>query len=376
MLMANCIQNISVRFRDLPFAPEDGADVIFMDGGHDERADRCVRENLDFIRERMTEVSGGRFRFVYLPALYGEIAEAVRYCAPYVERNGLSIGNDALLAFMACRENRSGLGPCFLTYYYHEEDGIALYKGVMFSTDGVTDIRGLLSDLCVRVVRMYGRYTETLAYCSSMEEVDLDLNSGPLCFSCIDDVLSPDGRISDERLRQIEIDRIKSEVQERIEKLRQHGVSEWALRRLIAPERKLSRLVVTGDLRVLLPDYGNMEIKMEPIVMAVFLLFLRHPEGIVFKSLPDYRDELTRIYAAVLSCNGHTRPFTERQLTGIVSVTNPLSNSINEKCARIRAAFLSQFDEYLATDYFVTGHRGDIKRIILPRELVEWQAVL
>ena len=50
-------------------------------------------------------------------------------------------------------------------------------------------------------------------------------------------------------------------------------------------------MVITTDLRVILTDYGNMEIKMEPINKAVFLLFLRHPEGIVFKYLPDYRNE-------------------------------------------------------------------------------------
>ena len=39
-----------------------------------------------------------------------------------------------------------------------------------------------------------------------------------------------------------------------------------------------------------------MEIKMEPLVKAVYLLFLKHPEGIVFKCLPDYRKELAELY--------------------------------------------------------------------------------
>ena len=46
----------------------------------------------------------------------------------------------------------------------------------------------------------------------------------------------------------------------------------------------------------MLPDYNDMEIKMEPIVKAVYLLFLKHPEGIAFKCLPDYRQELAEIY--------------------------------------------------------------------------------
>ena len=41
---------------------------------------------------------------------------------------------------------------------------------------------------------------------------------------------------------------------------------------------------------------SNMEIKMEPLVKSVYLLFLKHPEGIMFKCLPEYREELAQIY--------------------------------------------------------------------------------
>ena len=107
---------------------------------------------------------------------------------------------------------------------------------------------------------------------------------------------------------------------------------------------------------------------MEPLVKAVYLLFLKHPEGIIFKDLPDYRKELTWIYSEV-------RPWglTERAIQSIEDVTNPLLNSINEKCARIRSAFVKEFDEGLAKNYFVTGERGEAKKIALPRDLVIWE---
>ena len=131
---------------------------------------------------------------------------------------------------------------------------------------------------------------------------------------------------------------------------------------------KLSRLIITKDYRILLPDYFNLEVKMEPLVKAVFLLFLRHPEGIVFKCLPDYREELIDIYKDL-------RPLglNNRSLQSIEDVTNPCLNSINEKCARIRAAFINKFDEHLAKNYFVTGERGEAKKIALPRDLVVWE---
>ena len=44
-----------------------------------------------------------------------------------------------------------------------------------------------------------------------------------------------------------------------------------------------------------------------------------------------------------------------------------MSNSINEKCTRIRAAFVGEFDEYMAKSYYIDGPRGDVKKIALPR---------
>jgi len=130
---------------------------------------------------------------------------------------------------------------------------------------------------------------------------------------------------------------------------------------------KLSRLTIAKDGTILLSDYQK-EIKMEPIVKAVYLLFLKHPEGIAFKYLPDYRKELTDLYQII-------KPFglTERAIRSIEDVTNPLLNSINEKCSRIRAAFLSEVDSTLLEQYIVTGKGGEVKKILLSRDLVAWE---
>ena len=130
---------------------------------------------------------------------------------------------------------------------------------------------------------------------------------------------------------------------------------------------KLSRLTIAKDGTILLSDYQK-EVKMEPLVKAVYLLFLKHPEGILFKQLPEYRSELIQIYEKL-------RPtgLTERALQSIEDVTNPLLNSINEKCARIRGAFVGEFDDYMAKYYYVEGKRGEAKKIMLSRDLVIWE---
>lgn len=154
----------------------------------------------------------------------------------------------------------------------------------------------------------------------------------------------------------------------RVQQLRAKGMNEWTFRGLFKTKAQLSRLVITKDYRIILPDYNDIEIKMEPLVKTVYFLFLKHPEGIVFKGLTDFREELLNIYKDLKPMG-----LSKRTIQSIEDVTNPLLNSINEKCARIRSAFVKEFDEGLAKNYYIIGERGEAKRIALPRDLVTWE---
>jgi hypothetical protein len=159
---------------------------------------------------------------------------------------------------------------------------------------------------------------------------------------------------------------LMDEIKERIEILKQKGINEMVLRQLFSIEAvKLSRLVITNEYKIFLPDYNNMEITMYPLPKAVFFLFLNHPEGILFKNLPDYRDELTAIYKMISG-----RENIDDMEKSINDVVNPTLNSINEKCSRIKEAFIRHFDESIAQNYFITGNRATPKKIELDRELI------
>lgn len=162
-------------------------------------------------------------------------------------------------------------------------------------------------------------------------------------------------------------DSLIKEVKERVLKLKEYGMNEQEITSLIHTDQPVLTLTISKNYRFFLGD-NRIEVHMEPLVKAVYLLFLSHPEGIIFKNLPDYRGELTKIYSEV-------RPWglTNRALQSIEDVTNPLLNSINEKCARIRKAFVNALDSKGAEPYIIKGMRGEIKKIALPRELVVWE---
>lgn len=130
---------------------------------------------------------------------------------------------------------------------------------------------------------------------------------------------------------------------------------------------KFSRLTITKEGAIMLTDY-NKEVKMEPITKAVYLLYLKHPEGIAFKELPDYRKELATLYSKIKPLG-----LNDRAIKSIEDVTNPLLNSINEKCSRIKAAILAEVDSSLADQYYITGKSGEQKKVTLPRKLVIWE---
>lgn len=169
-------------------------------------------------------------------------------------------------------------------------------------------------------------------------------------------------------LEQFHCSILLSEVREKVRRLKAYGVKDAKIAEALNEDELLPQLVVTKDYQILLGSENPVKVEMEPLLKAIYLLFLKHPEGIVFKNLFDYRQELTIIYSNI-------RPWglTDRAIQSIEDVTNPLLNSINEKCTRIRKIFTSLLDMSIADWYYISGTRGEAKKIALPRDLVRWE---
>lgn len=161
------------------------------------------------------------------------------------------------------------------------------------------------------------------------------------------------------------------EIREKVRKLKAYGVEDFEIMSAMNEEELFPQLVVTEDYKIVLAEEKPIEVEMEPLVKAVYLLFLSHSEGIIIKHLPDYRKELTDLYLLL-------KPYglTERVKKSIADVTNPTQNSINEKCARIRKLFSSLLPKSVARYYSISGKRGEPKKIDLVRANVIWKCKL
>lgn len=164
--------------------------------------------------------------------------------------------------------------------------------------------------------------------------------------------------------------RLTMEVEKNIEILQRYGYDTLLREILDMHQPQLSRMEITADYRIFLPDYGNMEIKMTPLAKAVYFLFLDYPQGIMFRDLskPEYMRKLNFIYKTLSNRSDYMKI-----QDSIFKISNHRNNSINEKCSRIREAFVSKFTDNLAATYYITGCRDTPKRIELDRKMITWQ---
>lgn len=321
----------------------------------------CASLNDFFIRHKDLRLFH-MYKFVYLPSLSKELngGELIRYLSPDFpadKKIDINLDSSYPLQYLWYPENAKNIKHGMMFFKGDCDNHGAKYtKGHYFHLNEGSD-EEIIAQLDKIVREVHSHYGFAALY---------DMVSKPKT----EEGSTED--YADELFSWVNYDPevaiIVKEVRDKVNALRERGMAERLIRKIIQNEPKLSRLVVTKDMRIILPDYNNMEITMEPINKAVFLLFLKHPEGIVFKYLPDYRKELAEIYQKI-------KPFglNDRAIRSIEDVTNPCLNSINEKCARIRGAFISQFDEDLAKHYYIDGWRGEAKKIDLPRDLVIWE---
>lgn len=193
---------------------------------------------------------------------------------------------------------------------------------------------------------------------------------------------------------------IAEEIRQRVEILKQGGYIELLLHTLGADivkqindsrktANKLVHITVDEKLRIRIPELNDREVKMPALSRALYVFYLRHTEGVEFKFLSEYTEEILALYR--LASN---RLNDSKLRSTVESLVNPTENKINECVSRIKSAFLVIMDEYLARNYFLQYRMGEnlvpdstdpnvvriykdmAKYVSLPREYVSYPPLL
>ncbi|MBP3512353.1 MAG: hypothetical protein J6K19_10000 [Prevotella sp.] len=357
------VMHNAVRVHDLKFEPVH-EEVIYVENEYDEAANRCICDNIDLIRRCFAKRN---FMFIYLPLIGKDLMDKSIWRYHYPDRETGETGelpalkSDYLLDFMKRPEHRPKIKPCFVRYNYSfnetefyggkaETSWTDFFDTFEFDISEAKDVKDYFECLSEHIA---GKLFWWSGLCSWGKREYEDA----------------DDAFDNETMKLLE------DVRYKIALLRRKGISDVILSELVKPDIELSRIIISKDYRITLPEYNNTEITMTPLVKAVFLLFLKHPEGICFKSLPDHRKELSVIYDSIRGCAGSSKRIMgiRKYSDNILNVTDPLNNSINEKCTRIKEAFLLKIHESQACNYFITGERGKPKKIALPQNLIVWE---
>ena len=129
----------------------------------------------------------------------------------------------------------------------------------------------------------------------------------------------------------------------------------------------LSRLFVKENGSICLKDRNYLEIKMNAISKALYILFLKHEEGIRLNYLVDYKNQLLRIYKHISTYSDEK--LLKQAVENIVDVTG---TTLNANISRIKKAFTDVLGED-AKDYLIQGERNEPKAIPFDRKLVEFE---
>ena len=180
----------------------------------------------------------------------------------------------------------------------------------------------------------------------------------------------------------IELERLEQERRQAIERIRRDIVNYIAryhddpkelmaelLRGKVVVGRP-GRILVNGDMKIILPDYDEMEIEMPAMCRTLYILFMKRRlqgGGIVLKNMDEHRDEILNIYSMV-------KPGANRKRVAhtVDNLCNPLSESLNQTISKVNRRLKDVItDNELVKMYIITGKKGEPYSIGLAPEYLE-----
>jgi hypothetical protein len=398
----------TVAFKGLPFEP-DKKQVIYVENQYDERINAIIREIYEQLKWTFKRAN---LDFIYLPMFFNdeETKEKILYYAPYLTSEiieNAELRNNYLLSYMSNLGNRDKIGPS-LIYAPQKEDGEWIFQGQSIDLDEKNKnsflhlIEDFIADIEEDIESSRQRLhvilddedsddgilyrsdedwdeSEPKAEYSSTPDLGTKLGRwlkkfGHACIEEEEDYPSASSEPSMPSLDEINEEDVRDTIEElerNIERLRLLGIPLTVIVEFVAKYETISRLYITDDLRILLPDYDK-EVKMPALYKALYILFvMNRKKGIVLQRLEDYHSDLVYLYKKTLG----RESLTPRQLQSINKLESSYNNdgSVYVTLTRIKTAFKSVIDDHLAKYYYIVGKPGEPYNISLNEGLIVWE---
>ncbi len=129
----------------------------------------------------------------------------------------------------------------------------------------------------------------------------------------------------------------------------------------------ISRVFISKNGKITLPDMNNVEIKMPALCKAIYILYLQHEEGIALTELNDYSDELMFIYSNISSYGDK-----KKLVVAIENTVDVVGVTLNSNLSRIKRAINLTLGAE-AGQYQIQGNRNNKKRICIDRSMVVYE---
>lgn len=353
--MINLLNEYELAFGVLPNEP-DSNQVIYIENHKNIKLEWYIKGHLSELK-KMFKRNG--LEFIYLPELVDcidddDLINAARYYIPWLKSADLQALRDACKISIEQLYEKVDLKD--------DVPAVVNGKGRAFKVDVKDSNPDLLYVLFDQMASAYSREdrSEHVRYSiSDLNPINLNYFSdeGERCYRRTVEsptISEPENPLDDEYLQ---ADRLYREL-----KKTHPG---WAVEAILAAQLRkdevTSSIVINNPRKLFLPEY-NIEIGMTPATMAFYLLYLKHPEGIKFKDLVDYRNELYKLY------NFTTRSGDKQAIARTVDVmVAQIDGNQDVQRSRIKAAirnrFRAQICERYAQTYYLDGKRGEPMKI-------------
>lgn len=151
---------------------------------------------------------------------------------------------------------------------------------------------------------------------------------------------------------------IVAQIKTLLRQLRTKGATDKDIDSLLAEEEKPGRAYVDSAGMLVLPDAGNVKIKLTPMERTLYILFLRYPEGINADELWRYWDELCDIY-------GSQTVYDDLDLIedAVEGICDEEKVTWYTNVSRIKRKITDKLGKRAAAQYIIRRYSGNIYKI-------------